>query len=236
LVVWRALWKGLWQRYPFFYAYLFYVFLFTVVLVILAQIRFPAYARFYWDTAAVALFLQFFVPWEVFRQCFPANQPIRRVAGWLLLTALVSLTFGLYFGSDGSVFSGQSGAAYPILERKTSLLQAVLLLAALLLARYYAVPLGRNIRAMALGFGLYVSISIANFAAFDLAEAYFPIWRYVYPLNSIAAVAVWAWGLWNYAPNPRPAAITTAQTKHILQEWNQAWSGLRHALKKAMGL
>ncbi len=230
LVFWRGLRARLWRHYPFFYVYLGYVFVRSVGLFGLAEVQFTAYPIAYWVSEAAAALLRFFILWEVFRQTFAFVPALRRIVGQTLSLLLIGLAAVSVMGnkSPGSVFAD--------LERKTSLAQAVLLLTTLFLARYYGIPLGRNVWGMALGLGMYVAISVMNFAAVVLTESFIPYWRFSRPLSFIGMLAVWTWALWSYAPNPRPSTAALDVSERSLAHWAQAWSEVRTAVRKAVGL
>jgi hypothetical protein len=230
-ILWRALRAHLWRHYPFFYAYLGFVFFYnTVTLFVLAQLRFSAYAVAYWLGDACAVLLWFFITWEVFRHTFLPAPAVRRVVGRVLWILLIGLTAALFFASKSP------GLFFADLERKAGFVQAVLLMATILLARYYAMPMGRNIWGMALGLGMFVSVSIVNFAALELVKSFFPYWRLIRPLSFIGMMGIWVWALWSYAPNPKPATVAVEGFERSLAQWAQAWGEVRVALRKVIGL
>ncbi len=230
VVLWRGFRGRLWRYYPFFYTYLGCVF--TRTLAILVFVRFSpwAYSVAYWVSESIVVFFRFLIVWEVFRETFFSTLAVRRVVGQVLTTLLLALTIVLFFASKSP------GLFFADLERKSGFAQAALLIATLFLARYYAVPLGRNIWGMALGLGIYVSIAIVNFATLELVKSFFPYWRLIRPLSFIGMLGVWTWALWSYAPNPRPATAALEVYERSLAHWSEAWSEVYAALRKAVGL
>ncbi len=230
VILWRCAQARLWQQYPFFYVYLGYIFARTIAIFVVTQFQFPAYAVAYWLTAAAADLLRFLVAWEVFRQSFAFAVAARRIVGQVLFLLLIVLTAVLFLGTKSP------GLFFADFERKSSFIQATMVVVTLALARYYSLPLGRNIWGMALGLGMYVSMAIVNFAALELVKSFFPYWRFIRPLSFIGMLGVWAWALWSYAPNPRPATAALEVYERGLAHWAQAWSDVRAALRKAVGL
>ncbi len=230
LILWRGIRARLWRHYPFFYVYLGFVFVRSVPLFVLGELQFSAYPITYWLSNAVSDLLRFFVVWEVFRQAFVSSPVVRRVVGQVLMILLTGLTAVLFVGSKNP------GLFFADLERKTGLAQAALLAATVLLARYYSLSLGRNIWGLALGFGVYLSVSIMNFSMLELTKSFFPYWRFIRPLSFIGMLGVWTWALWSYAPNPRPATAALELSERSLVHWGRAWSEVRAAVRKAVGL
>ncbi len=229
LILWRGVRARLWRHFPFFYLYLSLAFIRSVPLFVLGELRVPAYAMVYWLSEAVVVLLRFFIIWEVFRHTFFSAPAVRRVVGQSLLILVIVL-------AAAGVFGTKAPGSFPDLERKSGFVQAALLMATLLLARYYALPLGRNVWGMALGLGIYVSVAIVNFASLELVESFFPYWRFIRPLSFIGMLGVWTWALWSYAPNPRPATAALELSERSLAHWAQAWSEVRAAVRKAVGL
>ncbi len=230
VILWRCLRLQLWRHYPFFYTYVSYVLVLGVFHMALVDFRFPGYALMYWIGDAIASFLWFAVTWEVLRHVFPSDRPMRRVVGPILVLSSIALAVTVYFGSENR------GSIFLDLERKSSLAQASLIVVSLLVARYYAIPLGRNVWGMALGFGIFVSVTIMNLAAFDLFESFVPYWRLIRPTSFIGMLAVWTWALWSYAPNPQPAPTQIQDLERRLAEWNNAWHRMRATLLRVIGL
>ena len=228
LILWRGRVARLWSAYPLFYLYFICIFLRTIVLFVLVQLRVPGYAVTYWISDAIAVLLRFFVIWEVFRQTFARSLPLRRGAGRVLMMLGIAMAL---------VMAGKRpGLFFPDWERKWGLTQAVLLMATLCLARFYRLSLGRNISGMALGLGTYLSVVVVNFSAFELDQSFFPYWRLISPLSFNGMLGVWTWALWTYAPNPRPVVAAVEDSEYGLAHWAHAWSQLRTALRRAVGL
>ena len=84
-------------------------------------------------------------------------------------------------------------------------MQAALLFGLLGLLAYYAIPLGRNLKGIVYGYGLFL---VSNLVALTLrgvvGQRFQEIWQYLQPSSYLAVLLAWCWTLWSYAPAPRP--------------------------------
>ena len=230
VLLWRCLKERHWSHYPFFFGYLVYTFLRTVALVALRELGHPAYPLIYWDSNLGAVLLWFCVAWEVFRNSFSPESAVREIAGRVVVVLLVVLAAAFY------LFSSQPGGFFPDLERKAGLAVVAWLVIVLLLARYYRVPISLNIWGMAMGLGLFTSVSIANFATFDIIPSFLPFWRLVSPFSFVAMMVIWTWTLWSYAPEPKAEAFSKLQPQAALAGWKRSWSQFGLSIRRAIGL
>jgi hypothetical protein len=226
LVRWRA-----WRYYPwffFFFACLFLRLLFIQYARNAGYEGDPAYAFWYWTSSVVTTMLWFPVAWEIFRSLFGQYPALSRIAGLLVIGALVSLA-GFYSLSEAPGF-----LRLPDIQRKVALAVAVWIVAAYLLSRYYQVAPNRNVWGIALGLGLLAATSVINFAAIGLNESYFPALRYVQPATFTLALILWTWTLWVHTPNP--ALPDGPPPENYITQGTSFWSKIRETLRRALGL
>ena len=224
LIIWRALSTSHWQRFPYFFAYILFAFVRAVALYVLMRSHHAAYATIYWQTNVISLLLFFLVPWEISRHTFTQSVTLRWIVGLALLLVLTSLSSATWLVGQGL------GNFYADLERKLSFAQAACMATILLLARLYSISLGRNIWWLALGFGVYTSISVMNFSLLDLLPSVFPYWQFVRPVTFNVMLAVWLWALWVPAPEPDWPLVP----EEGLIEWTRAWVRIRTVLRKVI--
>ncbi len=229
LLLWRCLKERHWKHYSLFFTYLAYTFLRTLSLVTLRQSAHPSYALIYWYSDLGAVLLRFGVAWDVFRHIFQAGSAIRAIAGRVLFVVLVAMALGFIF------LSNQPGGFFLDMERKAGLAVVAWLVVVMLLARYYCSPIGTNIWGMALGMGLFVSISIANFAAFDLLKSFLPIWRFISPFSFLVMMLIWTSTLWSYAPEPQLKADSKLHPEAALAQWKRSWNQFGTTIRRAIG-
>lgn len=230
LLLWRCLKERHWSHFPFFFVYLAYVFLRSLALSYFWALGHPAYALIYWGSNLGAVLLRFCVAWEVFRNIFVRGSIIREIAGRILVVLLVVIAAAFY------LLSSQPGTFFPDLERKVGLAVVAWMVMVLLLARYYRVPISLNIWGMAVGMGLFTSISIANHATFELLRSFLPFWRLVSPFSFVAMMLIWTWTLWSYAPEPQPERFNKLQPHAALAGWKRSWDHFGPSIRRAIGL
>jgi hypothetical protein len=235
LLLWRICRERLWRPYPFLSVYIAYVSCASVLLPVVVHLygySSRPYALAYWGNETVAGFLWVFIVWEIFRHSFPSGLPVRRFVG-VVSVLLAAAAGGLLFAPSAAGLPHALGYAVPDIKSHVGLIGAPVILWLLVAARYYRIPLGRNIWGIAIGFGMFLSSTAANFAASLLGSPLAKITVILGPASFVVMLAVWAWALWRYAPNPRiaPASAETSELDLIL--WRQEWHRLLTSMRKA---
>jgi hypothetical protein len=183
----------------------------------------------YWTTDVVDVFVRFLVVWELLRHLFPKGSSLivlfsRGFA--VVIAALLMLAISTFWSYQTYASSHSVRAA---MERSSSFTQAVMTLGLLLAARYYRIPLGRQLATIAVAFGAWASIATANNAMIDLERSFLPYWQIVRPLSFVVLIGTWTWALWKEAPEasgaeyPVQAPELAAWTAH----WNRTQSSWR---------
>ncbi len=131
--------------------------------------------------------------------------------------------------------SGPTPGVSPVIDfmRKMALTAGVWTVLVLGVARFYGIRIGQNTWGMAIGFLIFVSSEIANFAAFDLSSWFIPIWRFVHPFAYVFMLAVWTWLLWDYAPNPQNETDSSLGPL-LLSEWQRQSAALDKTIRKVI--
>jgi hypothetical protein len=229
MLLWRVRKARLFKHYPFFLAYFLYAFLRSFVLFFLFALHSRAFVTIYWPSNLIGAVLWFAVVWEVFRQTFPRDSRLRRVAAEIFVGVLLLLALVFYL-------SGPQLVGHPVSEfmRKVGLSVAVSLLTILGLAGYFRVSLGRNLWGMAVGILALASSYIANFAAIDISPAFQPIWRMLIPLGFILMLLIWVVTLWSYDPNPKPIASDAPAHEEARSFWEKRWAAIGTTIRRAI--
>lgn len=230
-VVMLLLRGSLWHRYPSFFLYAIWLLIANSVILVTDLCVRSIYPLVYWHIDSIDVVLRFLVVWEVFHQTFPRNSGLNRsfskglglIASGLLMFACASFWGYQNYTSLRSI--------HLALDRSFSFVQALMILGTLVMARYYGLRCGRNVRGIALAFGGWVSISTANNALADLASSFLPYFYYLRPLSFVLMMAVWVWALWIYEPNPPIMESEAVELNQWTQDWNRTISAARTIIR-----
>jgi hypothetical protein len=215
------------REYPGFFSYIAIVFLASVLRYSVRQNP-STYALVYWYSQVVSLVAGYVVILEIYRRALKDYPGAARMAQTLLMAALVLVVSKAIFDSAGS--TGWSIArTCEELERDLRAVQATVLIAILGLLAYYRIPLGRNLKGILLGFGIFVGVSVTTLTLrFSFGERLELVYRYLPPFTYFAVLIIWCGALWSYHANPVP------ETKPGLeQDYRSLASGTRRLLVHA---
>lgn len=237
-LLWRLSRRRQIRRYPYFATFVFFDLLRTVVALAVFHFRREWYARTYWNTEAIALVLLFAIIWEVARHLFPADSALRQLA-WktvILTEAIVipALSFLAWGWSRSDFHEYPILIVWPIVEQYFTLAVSLLLLIISGVARYYGVAFGRNMRGLISGFGVYLCLYAANFAALQIVPRFHLFWQFLSSLTYSAMAVSWLWAFWQYAPPPVPAAIPPEQFAQYEQRWEHLWTTTTRLLRREL--
>lgn len=202
--LWRC---GAASRYPHLAVFVLYRFLGDAILFPIYLYKTEWFAVSYWRLETITLTLQFLINWEFFRGVFPRRSALYAVAWKTLLVIEVITVPAIIALSWNQALSLQQLVRLqlsPLVEQYLCLAQAILLLAPVAAALYYRVPMGRNLRGLALGFGVFLLARSVNFASLQVFPGFALYWRWLTPATFIAMIAIWLWAFWNYSPRPQP--------------------------------
>lgn len=235
--------NGLWRVYPRLFAYLIWLLIGNSAILITDLYFRSFYPTIYWPIDQIDTVLRLLVVWEVYRQTFPKNSGLSRSfskgLGKMAIGLLVvgCVTFWVYqnYGLPAPASPTQSRLAswrpHLALDRSFALVEALMVLGILVIARYYGVKCGRNIRGIALAFGAWASISTADNAMIDLSNSIVPVFYYLRPLSYAFMLAVWVWALWVYEPNPPIQESEAVELNQWNEEWNRTISTARTIIR-----
>ncbi len=228
----RGLTEKLLAGYSFFYAYVFSTFVATTLALVLWWVAQGSYQRSYWVLQFATLLIGCGIILEIFRHVL---SPYRGAEKFAMAVGLA--TFGAVFCFAvvyRFVVSPPSTALFE-LERNVRTVQAILLFGILAVISYYRIPLGKNIKGMIAGYGLYIVTSLSTLAIRAYAGPQFNnTWNVIQPLSFDASLTIWLIALWSYQPNPVPdPAVPLEEDYEVLaRRTRRALASMRSHLTK----
>ena len=184
--------------YPLFYSYAACVLVRTAVGI---TVRWSSgtYRVYYWVGEWISLLLGLGVTWEIYRKILAHYPGVRRLA-WMLLSVIFALVTVV-----SAAGRGEGRFSLLVLERDLRTVQAIVLLILFALVPYYAIPLGKNVRGIAIGYIFGVATAVLNLSLGNyIGKAYYPMWNYSRAIEYMATLGIWCATLWSYQPDPAP--------------------------------
>jgi hypothetical protein len=199
----RAIQRKTFAKYSIFYTYLLTVLVTSVFLKIASHTATPpVYALLYWRVQLVTLALGCGVIVEISRHVFTRHVSLDRFARWVAIIAFGAIF--LAFAIHVAFLPHWKPVANPAeLERDLRIAQAIALLSIVFLTGYYSIEIGKNMKGLILGFGVYVGASIISLTLrLFIGIQFSPVWKVIGPFSYTAALLIWTVALWSYEPAP----------------------------------
>jgi hypothetical protein len=193
-------------KYPFFYVQLLIGFAVSLSFYAATVLDPASYDRWYWASQLLTMFTACGIILEILRHSLSQHSSLKAFA-----RTVHAVLFAVVFGF-ATVYLTISAirrveTSNILFERDFRAFQAILLLAILGGIFFYGVPIGRNLKGIFLGYGLYVaaSLMILSLRLYE-GPAFDSRWYFLQPLSYTISVAIWTFSLWSYHPNPVPWA------------------------------
>ncbi len=204
LLLARGLQAKLWTRYPVFYAYISFVWLQSLLRFSIFHLRPQQYRPIYWITEGLGVLAGCAVVFEIYRVGLAAYRGTARMARNLLGFVFV-LAFTKALVDTWNDPQWWLIATTMDLERLLRTVQSFAILALVVLFLFYAIPFGRNLRGILLGYGVFVGLSVIQLTfVTDSSSRFHNFWSYASPASYFIVLGVWAVHLWSYFPSPEP--------------------------------
>jgi hypothetical protein len=191
-------------KYPFFYAYSFSAFLGEVFLYAIWTAHSPAYQKYYWRVQFLTLVIGCGIILEIFRHVlapYPGADKFATAVGLLIFGAI--FCFALFYKLLALNWS--LSATGIELERNVRTVQAIFLFSIFAVISYYGISIGKNLKGMTLGYGIYIATSLLTLAVRSYAGVQFNgAWNIIQPSSFDLTQLTWTVALWSYHPNPVP--------------------------------
>jgi hypothetical protein len=200
-IILRAIQGGVLSRFWLFYSYLTYILL-TGVLTLGAYYWAPgSYASVYWFVFLTTVIAEFAVLVQVGDCIFDPYPAIRQIGRFL--TVSVGVMFAALYIGPSLLEPRPRSLAILNLVLRSSVTKAAIVIALLVVARYFRIPLGKNVAGIMTGFSIYLALNTVSFA---LEEAYGrshygPTFVTLGPLTQTLTFLVWAVALWDPQPD-----------------------------------
>jgi hypothetical protein len=200
----RAVRARFFARYTLFYAYLLWVLVRSLAWFYVLLRHGDLYPHFYWYTQFIDILLGCGIIFELYRQGLVHYPGAARMARNVLALVFAMVISKVLSNALSGTGLSPGSIAYE-LERNLRMVQSVFLVVVIALFYYYAIPLGRNLRGMTLGYGFFLGTSVINLTfRTQLGSAFHVWWGYLQPLSYVLVLAIWCSALWSYAPMPLP--------------------------------
>lgn len=208
LILVRAVRSRMVTKFPYFYGYIFCVFVVSLVLYIGNEVRPAFYESWYWPTQFATLVAGCGVVLDVAHHSFgfyPGAERVARVACLAIFGATI-----FYVGLKAAAQTELMPVAVTVgLERDLRVTEALLLVTVLSVVFYYDIGLGRNLVGLIVGFGTYVGVSLITLAVRAFAGPRFnEAWPILQSSAYLLSLMVWVVALWSYSPQPVPVDRT----------------------------
>lgn len=200
----RALLGNFLKYYSLFYLYLISVFLRSASLFAVYHLWANFYAPAYWYTQLLNVLLGCALLWEVYKVALAQYPGAARMARNVLLFMFILVITRIFVKAWNSP-NWIPGKTTLETERDLRIVQLVLLIGLVALFTSYAIPLGRNLKGIIYGYGLFNATSVAHLTVRDyLGDSFQRAWEYIQPVCYLIVLLMWCATLWSYAPIPEP--------------------------------
>jgi hypothetical protein len=204
VILLRFLTGRLYGRYPLFFAYMTLVWSSSVILLPIYRLYPAAYTNSFWVLQFLTVLAGFGVMLELVLKSFQ-NYPGAKGFATAVLVMMFAILCGYFSYKLLAAPSSAAGENFADLERDFRAVQAIVLSGALAVISYYRIDIGRNLKGIISGLGLYVGCTILSHALRGYVGPSFDRgWELIQPYSYFVALLIWLVALWSYAPVPVP--------------------------------
>jgi hypothetical protein len=205
IILFRSFRSKMFSVYPLFYTYVVCVLGTEISRLVVYRFRPPLYTYWWWGTEFLSLLVGYLVIFDILEKGLAAWVGVKRFArivGLIVLAGIVTFTTIELLARS---HLKQELTSVEV-ERNLRFAELILLGGILLLVAYYGIPIGRNLKGIILGYGLYVGTMVMDGAARSyLGDSFHGVFSNVRSYAYLASLMVWTVALWSYYPNPVPS-------------------------------
>ncbi|MGA8074936.1 MAG: hypothetical protein WB995_15790 [Candidatus Acidiferrales bacterium] len=227
LLLARTIRTNLFAKFPVFYTYVLFVLLQSVVRFTVYHWYPQRYRDLYWLTEFVGVVVGCGVLFEIYRRGLAPYPGTARLARNVLALVFV---FAAGKALAGAVRGGLwlPSRTTAELERNLRAAQAFAILGLVILLLAYSIPLGRNLRGILVGYGLFIATNLADLAMLASPGNEFQrLWSYSQQAFYLVVLCIWAVSLWT--PSPQPGL---ASRPEVAPSYEEAERKTRDRLKR----
>jgi hypothetical protein len=182
-------------RFGLFYGYLAYV-LATSTVEYLTWGTTP-YKPLYWTFEFSSALIGCAIIFELYRQSLRPYPLLSNMANKVMLFVVALVAARILAGATWTASDTDLQVTLRLLERDLRITQAVFLCGLLLLVVYYSVSMGRNLKGLTIGYGLFLALSIAALTLrATVGDSFHSTLMTLEPASYDAVLCVWLASLW----------------------------------------
>ncbi len=229
LLLVRAFRGKLATHYPVFYLYISFVLAQDLLRFFVYRWEPRLYSPHYWTTEFLGVVAGCAVMFEICRVALAAYPGTARLARNLLAIGFVLACTNAAVAASNDAHRWIATCVN--LERDVRIVQALTLFALVALFLLYAIPFGRNLRGILIGYGLFVGLSVIQLAFVAvMGNMDSKILAFLHPVSYALALCVWVGHLWVYRSNPEPERAFAFE-----QQYARVAAATRYRLREARG-
>ena len=223
-------------HYRLFYLYLVIVFTRDLSLLPVYYLWPKFYGYAYWGSEFFSVLVGCGLVWEVYKVAFRrypgAGRMARDVIPFLFIFAMTRV-FVKAWNSPNWI----PGRTTLETERDLRIVQLALLINLIALFAYYAIPLGRTLKGIIYGYGLFLVASVVNLSLRDyLGDSFQRLALYIQAVAYLLVLLVWCRTLWVYEAIPEPELTPRLEGDYqsLVQATRRELSSARAYLQRGM--
>jgi len=205
LLLYRGVRAKLVFRYLNFYVYILSLFLADAFFYFVDAGKYHISVNWNWDAGFVSLFLGAGIVLEIFRHVlapYPGAEKVARAASYVFLGAVMVFMIVYPIVAPSAAVAR---ALFYRLQRDFLTVQALLLIVIIRVMAYYAIPAGRNLKGMILGYGQMVAVTMCGLAVRAVRGlAFDATFNHIQQTSYLVALVIWLIALWSYLPDAVP--------------------------------
>ncbi|MBZ5580534.1 MAG: hypothetical protein LAP40_28630 [Acidobacteriia bacterium] len=225
----RARQGSYWGEYPYYFTYLTCVLASDLIRLLVRVAYARAYGQEYWISEFITAIIGFGVAWEVYDHVFSRFRGAKRMARSVLSILLIAIVMNAFVKLAGDPLNRLVPTTQDLL-RNIRVAQVFLLVALLSLIVHYRLPMGRNVRYLLVGYGLYIGIHMVTLtlpSEFLTAEGGGDA---LAGLEYCVTLCIWCVGMWSYHPDPTPGFSLELDYERVSRQTTRAFGRLRDYL------